>query len=381
MLAVVAGVIAMTAFSGWKVRRRHALAGLVCAGVFIAFLISPAGTRLRARITWSGHEPLGGARPLLWRDSLRMAFARPFTGFGPETFSAEFPRFQSVELARLFPDFYHESPHNLALDALTSAGIPGLLLALGWVTLGAVAARRAASGPASDLAAALVASCVASLFVAAMAGPIFATMLVIAMLVASAPEDAPRAVVRPRQVLAVSAPVILGLVLLALSLTRTEFLLERLQSSSRDPARAIALYASSIRAALPGAGEDLYCSRRLAMLCGAGTNPAIQAACMQVSLRAAQRATDSADNPPNAWYNLAMFSAEQNDPGKVESSLRSATAQAPNWFKPHWALANLLALTGRAAEARTQASLALDLDAGKDREVSQTVTELTQTPR
>ena len=39
------------------------------------------------------------------------------------------------------------------------------------------------------------------------------------------------------------------------------------------------------------------------------------------AIEAAARATRSADNPPNAWYNLSMFSAEQNDEAKVEIAL------------------------------------------------------------
>ncbi len=183
ILAVAAGVIALTVFSGIKPGRKHLKAGLFCAGLLLAFYVSPAGARIRARVRWSSDEPTGGARPLLWRDSLRMAAARPWTGFGPETFSAEFPRYQSVELARLFPEFYHESPHNTGLDALTSEGIPGLLIALGWVVLGACAGWRSRSALRAPLTCALVASCVASMFGAATAGPIFATLLVIAMLV------------------------------------------------------------------------------------------------------------------------------------------------------------------------------------------------------
>ncbi len=377
MLAVVVGFAAIAFQSGWKPRRRHVLTALICGALFVAFLFSPAGTRLRARVRWSGNEPTGGARPLLWRDSLRMAMARPFTGFGPETFSAEFPRFQSAELARLFPDFYHESPHNVALDALTSEGIPGLLLALGWVGLGAISVRRARSVPVSALTAALIASSVESLFVAAMAGPVLATLLVIAILVASTREDAHRPAVRHSSALAVSAPIALCLGYFALSLTHADVELARFQSSPADLPRAIALYNSASRAAIAGAGEDLYCSRRLATLCGAGTNPAIRAACVQVSLQAAARATETSDNPPNAWYNLAMFAAEQNDAAKVETSLRTAATQAPNWFRPHWALANFLALTGRAAAARAEASHAFDLDAGKDADVSRTLSELT----
>jgi Flp pilus assembly protein TadD len=94
--------------------------------------------------------------------------------------------------------------------------------------------------------------------------------------------------------------------------------------------------------------------------------------------RAAARATRSSDNPPNAWYNLGMFAAEQNDEARVEISLRTSALLAPNWFKPHWALAKLLALTGRGAEAKKEAERAFFLDAGKDPEVRETVGRLTE---
>jgi O-antigen ligase len=346
MLAVAAGFL-------WHPGRKQLLAGLLCAGLLLPFYFSPAGTRLRARVRWSSDEPIGGARPLLWRDSLHMAAARPWTGFGPETFPAEFPRYQSLELARLLPDFYHESPHNTALDALTSEGIPGLLITLGWAVLGACAAfnRRLTQSP---LGAALVASLVASLFSAATAGPIFATLLVIAMLISLTPEDPVR---RPVvAVFAVSAPIALCLGIFGVSLAVADFNLARFQ---RAPSAA--LYDVSRRTALPGAAEDLYCSRRLATACGLG--------CARNATEAAERATGTADNPPNAWYNLGMFLAEQNDEANVEIALRTAASLAPNWFKPHWALGKVLALTGRGAEARREAEKAFLLDAGKDADV------------
>jgi Flp pilus assembly protein TadD len=64
-----------------------------------------------------------------------------------------------------------------------------------------------------------------------------------------------------------------------------------------------------------------------------------------------------------------MFSAEQNDEAKVEIALRTSVLLAPNWFKPHWALGKLLALTGRRSEARREAEKAFLLDAGKDADV------------
>jgi O-antigen ligase len=77
---------------------------------FTLFFVSPAGQGLRARAHWIGEDRTGGARPLLWRDSLRMSLDNPWKGFGPDLFAGEFPKYQSIELARAYPDFYHESP-------------------------------------------------------------------------------------------------------------------------------------------------------------------------------------------------------------------------------------------------------------------------------
>jgi O-antigen ligase len=359
ILAVATGFLSLAFFTSFRPGRKHIVAGLAFAGILAAFYFSPAGTRLKARVRWSSDEPVGGARPLLWRDSLNMAAARPLTGFGPETFAAAFPRYQSVALARLLPDFYHESPHNTALDALTEQGIPGLLIALSWAVLGGYAALRARSAvPAS----ALIASCIASLFGAVTIGPLFGTLLVIAILVASDPPDRDAPPIPARlTVAAFTVPVALCLAVFGIWLAASDFELAVFQRVV-----STGLYDRIVRTGLPGAAEDLYCARRLGF-------PA--------AIPAALRSVSTADNPPNAWYNLAIMLANQNDAAGLEHALRSAAALAPNWFKPHWSLANLLALAGREEEARREAERAVFLDAGKDDEVTETLRKLTHQPR
>jgi Flp pilus assembly protein TadD len=132
---------------------------------------------------------------------------------------------------------------------------------------------------------------------------------------------------------------------------------------------------------LPGAAEDLYCARRLVIVCGTIFSPPERLECWRTAARAATRATRSDDNPPNAWYNLALIDAARNDSDGVEMALKSAAALAPNWFKPHWAMAKLMTLTGRREEARYEAERASFLDAGKDPEVTQTLQELTNQAR
>jgi O-antigen ligase len=391
-VAVLAGLVLLS-FRAHRTQipRRRLTAAVLLTALLLVFYFSPAGTRLRARVRWSADEPLGGARPLLWRDSLRMAASRPLTGFGPETFSAMFPLYESTELARLFPDFYHESPHNTALDALTSEGIPGLLLALAWIALGLFAANRLIprdSPIAQPLAAALLASCVASMFTAVTLGPLFATGIVLSILVALVPKDAaqnapenalgdarPHLKLNLLAALAVALPIALCLVAYASVLTASDFALALFQRSNGPP--AVAAYSSFVRKELPGAAEDLYCARRLVGICGTILNPASRAECRRIASLAASRATSSDDNPPNAWYNLAQFAAAQNDAAGTEDALKSASTLAPNWFKPHWALASLMILVGRRNEARTEAERASFLDAGKDPEVTETLRELT----
>jgi O-antigen ligase len=321
-------------------------------------------------VQWSASEPLGGARPLLWRDSLRMVADRPLTGFGLETFAAEFPRYQSTDLARLLPAFYEESPYNTALDALTSEGIPGFVFALGWLALGGYAVSRARRGNSAltlALASALIASAVAAMFSAVTAGPLILTALVLAMLVAMAPEDATlRPKVRLAMVLAISAPVGLCLLAYGVMLSISDFTLAQFERGT-----GLAAYRLVVRTAMQGAAEDMYCSGRLTKVCAG------EPACAASAIEAATRATRTADNPSTAWYNLAILNAARNDPAPVEKALRTAMTLAPNWFKPHWALAVLLEITGRRPEARSEAAQATFLDAGKDPEVVRTLLQIT----
>ena len=49
---------------------------------------------------------------------------------------SEFPKVQSRELSRAFPEFYNESAHNMFLDAGTAQGLPGLLILMAAVAFG-----------------------------------------------------------------------------------------------------------------------------------------------------------------------------------------------------------------------------------------------------
>jgi O-antigen ligase len=369
LLAAIAGTVTLAILERTQLRARHLVLPVVCACLFAAFVISPPGARVRARIAWSQEEPAGGARPLLWRDSFRMARAKPFFGFGPETFPAAFPRFESEQLASLYPDFYHESPHNLLLDALTSGGIPALLLTLGWGGLGiyaAVAARRAGSVLAAPLSSALVATAVASLFSSAVLTPLLLTALAISVLIALQPPDETVSLRIGAPVLVAFGATAVALSVFAVCLAVSDFRLERFQ---RHP--SVTTYAPGLIAP-----EDIYSSRMLAGACREAPSQAAQMECHQTAVHAAARATVTADDPANAWYNLSLFTALQNDAAGTMMALRRATQAAPNWFKPHWTLAELLSRQGDPAAARSEAARAVTLDGNRNAEVSSTLLRL-----
>ena len=309
--------------------------------------------------------------------SLRMAASKPVFGFGPETFQAEFGQWESEELARLYPDFHHESPHNTALDALVSAGIPGLLLALAWGVLGLAAAwwRRGSSRMAAPLGAAIVASGVTSLFDAASLAPVLLTLLAIAMLVAletpEIPEASARAVAGKLVLVPVGMLLAAVFAMFATHLAAGDYLLVQFQ---RAPSGAA--WETARRWRLPGAAEDIYCSRVLLNLCSATTGIPQRIGCWRTAEQVAAEATRTSDDPANAWYNLALFTALPNDARGTEMALTRASAISPQWFKPHWTLAKLLAQNGDWRRALVEAERAAALDGKRDPEVAETLREM-----
>jgi O-antigen ligase len=361
VLGLAAGAAVWLFWRGWRVSWRTIGAAAALLAVGALFYYSPLGWQLRSRMRWFVEDPWGGSRPLLWRDSIRMAAHRLPAGYGPETFTAEFPHYQSAELERAYPDFSHESPHNIFLDALVAQGIPGLLALAGLCAVGFRSAWRARDrhpGVAPALAGALAAGVVAQQFTAFTipTAVIFFTTIALAAGL-DGPEPA-----RSRPL--VWAPLAAALLLIAARFVLADHALARTRAdlAARDVAGAARDY-NSWR--MPGASSDLWYSRALV---GEGD--------LQGAITAGLRATSTAEDPFNAWYSLSALYAARNNAQLSEFCLRNAIRATPNWFKPHWTLARLLSVTGRFADARTEAAAAVDLDGGKHGEVTRTLEEL-----
>ena len=366
--------------------RKQRIAGAVVVLVLLAaFMFSPPGAKLRARVHWSADDPFGGARLLLWRDTLRMATARPWTGYGPELFVLEFPQFQSLALARAYPDFYHESPHNVFLDALAAQGVLGALLTLAiWIPAGVsgVRAWRSGASVAAPLMAGGLAFFVSQQFSVWILPTALCSYLLQAMLVGIAPattESEPRGAryfaVAWMALLVLSAT---PLVALALRFAAADRALATAQAAiaDRDVGAARDAYEAHKRWSPPGTTSDLFYSRALAALAGGTTEPAMRFDVSTEALQAGARATRYSEQRANAWYSLAGLFASRDDRYSVERCLRNAIAWAPNWFKPHWTLAQFLQLSGRRPEALQEATAAMDRGGYSHAEVTATWREL-----
>ncbi len=380
MVGLVAGAViyAFVAKPNLRVWGAAAALGAVVMGIFY---FSPAGQMLRARAHWIGEDPAGGARLLLWRDSVRMATAHPFVGFGPDNFVAEFPRFQSVELAQAYPDFYHESPHNIWLDTLSGQGVVGLAAQLAMILLALWAGVRALKAKpefASGLMAGLIAVLAAHQFSVTTAVNAFYLYLGCALLISLViAQDRSVNVAAPKSrnfVLAGACLAAVALLVVAFRLVSTDLALasaERSIAAGKVPAAA-ADYHRAVDLRNTGLTADLYFSRRFARAATDSRDALSKLYLGQLAAGSASLATEVPEGQPNAWFNLAELEATRSDTGAVETALRSAITKSPNWFKPHWVLARLLFLQGRNEAAWQESQRAVQLNQ-KDPEVSSTL--------
>ena len=349
---------------------RGALAGLAAGGIYLAirlrphlswravataaalvlaafgFYLSPAGARLRSRVHWIGEDIGGGARLYLWRDSLRFAARHPLLGSGPETFAPLFPQAQSEELARAYPDFYYESPHNLFLDTLAAQGAIGLCVLVGFIVLGL---RNGTPTLRAGLVAVVAGHCFAVLILPT--AMYFYLWIALSLAVRSKPEKTPR-----RLVLAPAAAAMIFLAVRLLLADRSLELARRDLEAGRTTAAIDRYRAGRAR----GLSADVWYARTLAPLA-------------PFEAVAAAQAGTSGEDAQNAWYTLAWLHARAGDVPHTEQSLREAIRCAPNWFKPHWMLAQILQRQGRTGEARVEAERAAYLNAGKNPQVAATV--------
>jgi O-antigen ligase len=375
LLGLAAGGVMWLYLRGFRVTRRMAAGAAAVTLLAAAFYFSPAGWNLRSRARWFGEDRSGGGRVLLWRDTMRMSSHRLAAGYGPEVYTAEFARFESPELAAAYPDFEWESPHNMFLDALASQGILGLLSLMALCAAGFVAAFRKRTAESASMAAALTAGIVSQQFTVSTIPTAVIIYTTVGLLSREGSFKAPPLGKLKR---ASAFAVALGLIYCAVRLTVADFALAQTRRAltASDETTAAAQYGRYQHWRFPGASADLWYSRASLQLAQHTQQPGLRLQALLQAKTAASQATATASDLFEAWYNLAAFDAMNDTSNAVERDLRASIAARPNWFKPHWTLARLLALESRRQEAEREAALAASLDGGKDTEVTQTLTDI-----
>ena len=145
---------------------------------------------------------------------------------------------------------------------------------------------------------------------------------------------------------------------------------ERLLESGKID-EAAGVYFEVLQRKPPGVSYDLWYSRTMASV-AQDAEGSVNPVALAEATRAAERACAQSETRHTACYNLAAFHALRNDIPRTEASLRLAISAAPNWYKAHWMLAQILHESGRGEEAVRHAARAVELNGGKDAEVNQT---------
>jgi hypothetical protein len=347
-------------------RKRIAAAMLLAiAGAGVA--ASPVAKGVRDRISLWFQDPKGGPRLLLWRDSLQMAADNWALGVGPETFAAEFPRYTSIGLARAYPDAYHESAHNAPLEALISQGIAGLLIFLGLMALGVWGSSRWADDTttARILGAGLISLFVSQQFTAFVLPTAFLFYLTVGILAAGASG---RRAERDSRLLArifsaASAPAAALFLVAAVRIVYVDMSWSSIRRALDDGRvrDAVAAY-PSVRGRFPvESGADLWYSRALMMAAQSAQDVELQRKMWIQALDSAAHAALTSEDKANARYNLALLRIQQGDVAGGRTATESAILIAPNWYKPHWLLAEVFLSAGNTQTAGEQARIAVQM--------------------
>jgi O-antigen ligase len=374
LLGLAAGGAVFLWFTRPKLGWRHALVPAAGTLAIAGFLLSPASVSFRHRLEEWKSDATGGTRPLLWRDAVEMGLARPWFGFGLETFVERFPQFEGENLASAFPNHFNESPHNIVIEAWVEQGLAGLaalgaLLAVAW-GCGLVALRRQ-KWMAASLLAGLAGLITAQLFTPMVLVIYVFLMLAVVMLAALSFPDTdlqPAPPSGPDRVWGA------GCLAFAIALLAVAAQVEDLEASVKqadmlasggEGAAAVAEYDHWPRLSLLGEIPDLWFSRKLLAMLSAPGNSAHAAEISAAARRAARQATESSSERFNAHYQAAVLAGLNNDAKAAEDSLQSAIRWAPLWYKPHWKLAQLFQAMSKSGDAERELRLAIKLNGGK----------------
>ncbi len=287
---------------------------------------------------------------------------------------------ESPSLARAYPDFYQESPHNVLFETgLAQGGLGLLALALmsGAALMGAWTVEPRFRPLAAGLLSALAAILVALQFMPLTISTALCLYCIIAMMAAlgcATPEYAEST--RPRFALPLAILGIPVLAAIALLFAIQDWTFARAGDALRkgDVATAAADYQLLQRFPFPRPGHDLWLSRQF--VAESTVDKQHAALALHLAAEASHRAEQYSEEPFNAYYQSASLAIAAGDAQSGEYELRKAIALAPAWYRPHLLLAESLLLRGRKAEGVAQADQAIDLAGLRREDVARAIKDL-----
>ncbi len=382
VIGLVLGAILLLFWYRPRVTRRAVSTAVIVVILSAAFIVSPSGEMLRSRAVWAGEDLSGGARLWLWSDSLRMALDYWPLGSGPETFANTYPRYQSVELARAYPNFYHESPHNIFLDAATAQGVPGLIITILLVAAPLRAAWRARSTASVTgfLTASFVAGLISQQFLVFTVPTALYFYFGAALLVAGAVGANGVTTHRGSSISGRIAGFSLSAILIgfAVQLLWADLGLQRTKAhvDRGNVIRALESYTYVRRAQPWGMNADIWFAQAMSRLSNIAPDIPRRIVAVQAAIHAWHRASVDSEQRPHAYYGLATSRASMGDPNGTQEALTHAIGLAPRWYKPHWMIARILSDQGFVGRGLREAELAAWLNGGHDQEVAMTLEAL-----
>jgi hypothetical protein len=345
--------------------------------LFSGFVWSSAGLRFRADLARWKDDALGGPRLQVWRESIVLVGRYPVLGAGPETFAQDFRASESLPLATAYPDYFHESPHNLMVEIASGQGGLGLFalllvcgsaLTAGWK----MAAKRdlLAVGLLSSLTAMLV----ALQFMPMVVSNALCLYCLAGMLVAVGSGEARQVAKAPRFVRALAGVGILGFGLAGLAFTVQDWEFAQAGDAVQRGDFSGASAAYRIIERLPFSGQDLWLSRQFAAASIA--HPPDSALTLRLAARASRRAEQYSEDPFNAYYQSAALAIAAGNSREGEEKLRTAIQLAPTWYRPRLLLTQSLLMRGQTGEGAEQGRQAIALAGWRRDEVTRAINNL-----
>jgi O-antigen ligase len=378
------GLIAGGTLVAWiEARRLHSRKILVYTGacalsvfaLISAFALSPAGRNLRVRLSQWVQDSKGGPRLMVWRDSWPLIRRHSLVGVGPEAFTGEFRKVQSIELSRAYPDHYHEDPHNILIHVAATRGIPGLIIFTSLIALGLVCGlqlvrRRLPEG--GVLLASLVGMVVSMQFCPLNIANWLYLYSVIALLIALAAlrphHETGGEGFRSFTRLLLVTGALLTMTIAGMYLAQDALL----AATGRRLARGDLIGAREtykLVRRFPFTIDYIWCSQQMVSLAKSLSSPQRETA-LALARDASEAGEQSGEQKFSSLYQSAVLAIITNDFGQAEVKLRGAVEAAPRWYRPRMMLASVLWLTGRSREAEEQGHLAREYAGSQEQQVS-----------